>query len=312
MFDNSIVSFETLPYVGLSTSKAEELWSRWTHWERGEYDPRRETGPDDGGLTVMFDDFIVGWLVTNRVDAVGDDDDEWRKCLDACGIDTAIQDAIMDPNFNSLRRSKSCLYWAKETTEMRYRGLSETQRTISNPQQPNTPKTNFNNWPPLTTPGYTTLYNAVDRAQITNLLDQSGKLSRPETLLSSTPSDFSGTRSLYYFTPDHGLARYQAAYAKRRAPRESIAIISFLIPNTAIETLSPQEIQRVLYPSNDWKELFWRSPKQKPFPPHLRKYRDATLVIGTMAYGADALYQHVFSGEEGGRDFLTEHVEGVK
>lgn len=133
MSDISIVSLKTLIYVGLSIAKAEELWNRWTHWERGPYDPRRETDPDDGGLTVLFDDFIIGWSVTNRIDAIGTDDDhKWRECLDACGIDTATQDAIMDPKFAHIRRSNSCLYWAKETIEMRYRGLLETHHSTSN------------------------------------------------------------------------------------------------------------------------------------------------------------------------------------
>ncbi|OBT42966.1 hypothetical protein VE00_07199 [Pseudogymnoascus sp. WSF 3629] len=340
MSDTSIVSFDTLIYVGLSITKAEELWNRWKHWERGPYNPRRETDPDDGGLTVMFDDFIVGWSVTNRIDVVGNDgDDKWRECLDTCGINTATQDAIMDPKFTHLRRSKSCLYWARNTIEMRYRALSETHHSTSIPQQLTTPEIDSNNCPPPNTSGYITPFKAVDRAQITNLLDQTGKLSRLETLLSPPPSDFSGTRSLYYFTPDHDLALYHAAYAKRRAPRESIVIISLLIPNTAIKCLSPPEIQRVSYPSNDWKELLWHSRTQKLLPPHLRKYRDATLVIGTMAYGADAVYkgmktweevggesvfwegkggegevavQYVFSAEREGHDFLTEHVEDVK
>ncbi|KFY76579.1 hypothetical protein V499_03812 [Pseudogymnoascus sp. VKM F-103] len=339
MSDNSIVSFETLINVGLSITKAEELWNRWTHWERGEYDPHRETDPDDGGLTVMFDDFIVGWSVTNRVDAVGDNDDEWRDCLDACGINMPTQDAIMDPNFAHIRRSNSCLYWAKETIEMRYRGLSETQPSTSNSQQPTTPETDFNNQPPLNKPGYTTLFKSIDRGQITRLLDQNGKLDRTGAILTPAPSDFSGTRSLYYFTPDHNLARHQAAYAKRRAPRESIAIISLLIPNTAIETLPSPDLQIVSWPSNEWKELLWHSRNQKFLPPHLRKYRDATLVIGTAAYGAGAVYQgmrtweevgkenvfcvgkrgkgegavqYVFSAEREGYDFLTEHAEDVK
>ncbi|OBT55280.1 hypothetical protein VE04_04408 [Pseudogymnoascus sp. 24MN13] len=290
MSDNSIVSFETLIYVGLSITKAEVLWNRWTHWERGEYDPRRETDPDDGGLTVMFDDFIVGWSVTNRVDAVGDNDDEWRDCLDACGINMPTQDAIMDPNFAHIRRSNSCL------------GLSETQPSTSNSQQPTTPETDFNNQPPLNKPGYTTLFKSIDRGQITRLLDQNGKLDGTGAILSSAPSDFSGTRSLFYFTPDHNLARHQAAYAKRRAPRESIVIISLLLPNTAIETLSPPDLQIVSWPHNEWKELLWHSRNQKFLPPHLRKYRDAILVIGTAAYGADAVYQGMRTWEEVGEE----------
>ncbi|KFZ12729.1 hypothetical protein V502_06966 [Pseudogymnoascus sp. VKM F-4520 (FW-2644)] len=335
---SQIVSLETLIYVGLSSAKANELWVRWSNWPPT--GPRRETDPDDGfGYTVTFLDFIIGgYSVENTVDTAAEDDLEWRRCLDACGINTATQDTIMDPKFRKLRLSNSCLYRARDTIEMRYKGLE-------NLQQQSTAGIEADVWgspnaiAALDAPGYTTLYKAMDQARIARLFDQSGAVSRIETLLTSAPSDSSGTRSLFYFTPDHAVAEYHAAYAKRRAYYASIVIICLRIPNAEIETLAPPDIQRIFFPSNEWKELVWRSRTRRPLPPHLKKYREATLVVGTTACKADLVYdrmktweeiteenvfrvgkagqengaiQYVFSGEEDGHEFLTQHARGVK
>lgn len=335
---SQIVSLETLIYVGLSIAKAEELWNRWTNWPPTS--PRRETDPDDGfGSTVTFLDFIIGCSVENTVDTVAEDDLEWRECLDACGINTATQDAIMDPKFRYVRRSNSCLHWARDTIEMRYKGME-------NLQQLGTAGIEADIWGSPNaiaalddSPGYTILFKAIDQTRIARLLDQSGAVSRIETLLTSAPSDFSGTRSHFYFTSDYAISTYHAAYDKSRAPCEPIVIVCLRIPNAAIETLSPPDIQRISFPSNEWKELVWRKRTRRPFPPHLKKYREAALVIGTMAYKADLVYdrmktweevteenvfrvgkagqengviQYVFSGEEEGHEFLNQHARGVK
>lgn len=81
-----LISRDSLIYVGLSSSKADELWDKWTNWPST--GPQRETDPDDGcGLVVTFLDFLVGHSVGNTADAVTEEDDEWRSCLDKCGID---------------------------------------------------------------------------------------------------------------------------------------------------------------------------------------------------------------------------------
>ena len=51
-------------------------------------------------------------------------------CLDECGIDAETQDAIMDPAFSYLREGGgSCLFWVRDTVEMRFVGLEEVGRT---------------------------------------------------------------------------------------------------------------------------------------------------------------------------------------
>ncbi|OBT63587.1 hypothetical protein VE03_07318 [Pseudogymnoascus sp. 23342-1-I1] len=352
MIPASLVSLETLLYIGLCSEKANDIWSSWTTWQPTEpYGPRRETDPDDGfGLVVTFHDFIIGSVTTNKTDAVGTDDDRgWRQCLDACGINKATQEAIMVLNqkLNRLRRSNSCLYCIKDTINLRYRGLEELRHTLGIPQQPSTASIEASNWDsphPLNTPEYTTLFKPIDLAQTTNLLTQSNTLSNISPLLSPPPSDFSGgTRSSFHFPPSHDLAIHNAAYAKSRSPRSRIAILRLLIPSAAIESLAASDIQTVLWPSNEWRELVWRSRMRKPLPRYLRKYREATLVVGTVAWGGglvcqgmetweevgggwggecaeggggggeeDGVVQYVFSGEEEGREFLTENVEGAE
>ncbi|KAL5347535.1 hypothetical protein ACLOAV_007847 [Pseudogymnoascus australis] len=290
----TLISLETLHYVGLSSEKANDLWSRWTSWWPTEpYGPRRETDPDDGfGLVVSFHDFIIGWSVTNRVDAVGTDDDlKWPQ----------------------IRHTSATVHSRNRDQQL---GL------IYSPTAPDTP-------------GYTTLFKPVDLAQTTNLLTQTGTLSSISTLLIPTPSDFSGgTRCSFHLTPSHDLATLHAAYAILRAPTASIAILRLRIPNAAIANLAAPDIQRVFFPSSEWIELVWRSRTRSPLPQHLRKYRGATLVVGTRAYRADFVYQgmkmwegvgeenvlgvgegdveYVFSGEEEGCEFLTRHVEGAE
>ncbi|KAJ9299331.1 hypothetical protein DTO271G3_2953 [Paecilomyces variotii] len=375
----ALISYETLVYVGLSEAKATELWNQWTSWPA--HGPLRETDLDNGGWVVSFKDFIIGSF-ENRADAVEDNDQEWRACLNGCGIAVDVQNAIMDPRFKYLRLSQSCLYWINDTVNMRYAGLEDIQRSsleremqlqriatrpggnkggrqggsniatessssagqgerhVTGFQQQNTPGIGLDIWGSTSAiaardaPGHTVLFKALDQGRIAGLSDETATLDRISTLLSSAPSDFSGTRSLFYFTQDHHVAEYYAAYAKRRANYESIVIACVRIPNAAIESLSASDIQCIYWPSNEWKELIWRSRTVKSLPLYLRKYRQAILVIGTVSRKPDSVYhamnssqqvtetclfqvgpsgqnnltvQYVFSGEEEGREFLIKN-----
>lgn len=188
-------------------------------------------------------------------------------------------------------------------------------------------------------PGHTVLYKGMDKARINGLLDENGSLNQLGVILSSPPSDFSGSRALFYFTPDYKVAQYYAAYAKRRAIVESVVIICVWIPNNAIEVLQPPVIQRLYWPSTEWKELVWTCRTARALPKPLRKYRQATLVIGTISRkpndsyhqlpssehinesfilkvdgetGGQPAVQYVFSGEEEGRELLEDSISQIK
>lgn len=186
-------------------------------------------------------------------------------------------------------------------------------------------------------PGYTALFKGIDQPHIAGLFDNAEALARIQCLLSSAPSDFSGTRALFYFTPDYKVAEYDAAYSKRRANCESVVIVCLQIPNAAIESMSAPEIQRLYWPHPEWKELVWRCRTQQKLPSHLRKYRQALLIIGSISRKSNSVYhnlasweevtekhmlrvggaaghsgpaavQYAFSGEEEGHEYLVEHA----
>ncbi|KAJ4328177.1 hypothetical protein N0V84_001379 [Fusarium piperis] len=189
-------------------------------------------------------------------------------------------------------------------------------------------------------PGHVVLFKAIDQGRISGLLDDHGRLKQIETLRSPAPTDFSGTRSHFYFTPDFKVAQYYAAYAKRRANVESVVMVCITIPNHVIEGMEEGEIQRLYWPSPEWKQFVWYNRTAKALPRSLREYRTATLIIGTIARKPNSAYhqlrswedmseswvlkvdgqdgmktaiQYVFSGEEDGQDLLTQHVsENIK
>ncbi|KAF4982964.1 hypothetical protein FZEAL_1534 [Fusarium zealandicum] len=180
-------------------------------------------------------------------------------------------------------------------------------------------------------PGYTLLYKGMDQARLAGLLEDDGRLKNIAKLLSKSPTDFGGTRSLFYFTPDVKVAQSYAAYAKRRAKFESVVIVRMTIPNLAIDEMAEPNILRLHWPDDQWKQHVWHSRTQKPLPQPLRKYRDATLVIGTcsgkpnkefdnlsswedinesfvLKVKGKTAVQYVFSGQEEGRELLTMHA----
>jgi hypothetical protein len=69
-------------------------------------------------------------IFENRIDVDDDNDEqEWRACLNGCGIAVDVQNSIMHPFFEDLRLSESCLFWFKDTVRMRYAGLEDIQKS---------------------------------------------------------------------------------------------------------------------------------------------------------------------------------------
>ena len=384
----TLISYDTLGYMGLSVDKANEIWNEWTHWPAT--GPRREIDLDDGGLQITFIDFITARL-ENYEDMYDDNDTQWIQCLTMCGMCESAHEAIMDPNFKHIRLTRSCVFWIKDTLAMRYAGLEDVRRashhremelvhagaspgssgsssgsnrggrpggtsqhgsstrggmqaqgrrSVSGMQEQATPGISSVLWNSDTAmevsnvPGHTMLFKGMDQGRLAGLFNDSGEVQNIEKLLSSPPSDFSGTRSLFSFTPDYGVAEYYAAYAKRRANCESVVMVCLSIPKEAIDNLEEPDIQHLHWPSPQWKQLVWRSKTVKSLPKPLRKYRDALLIIGTISKGAERMFenmqtwedmtdacvlrvglstrgnpakQYVFSGEEEGREFLNGH-----
>ncbi|KAI1377139.1 hypothetical protein F4677DRAFT_459485 [Hypoxylon crocopeplum] len=337
----TLISRDTLRYLGHSLDKVDS---------------------NNGGLEITFIDFITARL-ENYEDACEDDDHQWHHCLAACGVSGSVQDAIMDPRFNDIRLTNSCLFWVKDTLAMRYAGLedisrashqremelagarpcgsgggdgssgrgsgrgkgaqesptkggtsSQKRRSVSGLQQQTTPGISLRLWNSETaielcnTPGYIVLFKITDQARIAGLFNDGGEVQSIEKLLSLPPSDFSGTRALFCFTPSYKVAEHYAAYAKRRANCESIVVVSLSIPEEVIANLEEPHIRRLHWPSPDWKQLVWHSRTTKSLPTPLRTYRDALLIIGTISKGAQRKYENFQTWEDMTAEACVLHV----
>ncbi|KJR86286.1 uncharacterized protein SPSK_02453 [Sporothrix schenckii 1099-18] len=175
-------------------------------------------------------------------------------------------------------------------------------------------------------PGYLVLYKGIAQSRMAGFWavdedadDEDSHATgqhRVEKLLSSPPTNFSGTSSLFYFAPDPNVAEYYAGYAKRRHDAETILIVTMKIKRDVLERLEGSgsdsndssttagRVVRLYYPSPQWKQLVWRSKTVRPFPKPLRKYRDALLIIGSASKGTERVFNAMASWEEIGNECI--------
>jgi hypothetical protein len=77
-----------------------------------------------------------------------------------------------------------------------------------------------------------------------------------------------------------------------------LTVIHLAIPNSAIESLSATELVRAYWPSEDWKKLVFHCRIAKRLPAELRKFKDAALIIGTIASKPNFVYEKMKSSDE--------------
>ncbi|KAK4214895.1 hypothetical protein QBC37DRAFT_282704, partial [Rhypophila decipiens] len=133
----------------------------------------------------------------------------------------------------------------------------------------------------INTPYCVTLFKCLDQRRAKELLTDDGTLhSLGAPLLSNPPSDCSDTSMKFYFTPNIKVAEYYASYAKTRIDVHSVVMAVVQIPNSAINTMPPNDVQRLFWPSDDWKEFVWHNRRNEDIiPSRLEKYADALLLI---------------------------------
>lgn len=294
------ISLQTLIYVGVSAEKVADVWERWTHFNDmgGPFIREGDSDTDIDSEQMPFIEFVIGHTVKSGLvgDASGDKDAEWRDGMNVCGISVETQDAIMDPHFAYLRRSNSCVYWARETINIRYAVLVNISYTREHgKEQQYVPVAPSGDWSSqhimaaYSTPGFVVLYKTVIQPRYCPLYDETGALADIRALYSPPPSDFSGVKMLICLTPDVEVVEYQASYIRRRAEHTPAGIVCLCIPTNAFKTLAGDGeescVQHLSWPSNEWKELVWYSRTDRTLPPRLSRYGDAALIAEPMAWG---------------------------
>ncbi|QUC18130.1 uncharacterized protein UV8b_02371 [Ustilaginoidea virens] len=330
------ISLATLEYLGFNSEKAREIWRKWQNWPSTP--PHRETDPpsDDDSLDpITFIDFILGHVGPQAQDVYDDDDSPWFEYMARCGINGELQEAIMDPRFKNVRLTNSCLYWLRDAIEVRYLGLqaievasrereqalqrmrsrpgshqqstaTSRQRNISGPLRDSvnisshTALSNAAILAAQNAPGELTLFKGIIHERI-RFREDNGRLDMI-CLSSRAQTDLFGLDSGFYFAVDRETAERYALWAKTKAASNLTVIIQIKIPNSAIETLPSNKVQRVYYDptGNDrtWEELIFCGRNGRQLPRHLRRFDEADLLIGTIASRPNRYYQGLRSYEQ--------------
>jgi hypothetical protein len=181
---------------------------------------------------------------------------------------------------------------------------SSGQRSISNTLRM-TPgissDTAFSNITRLTaqnSPSSITLYKGLDQARLNGFFNDSGDIVAWQRLLSAAPSDFLGREAGFYFAVHRDIAEYYVCYAKRRDGASSVVVIHLTIPNHKIESLSITQLQKTYWPSAEWKSLIWHCRTANKLPTELRKFKQACLIVGTIAKRPNKAYDKMNSPEQ--------------
>ncbi|KAF3076432.1 hypothetical protein CFAM422_001456 [Trichoderma lentiforme] len=311
---DQLVSLATIKYLGYDDETASQIWNKWIA-QAPEADPVPEIIPFYQ-FELTFMDYIVGYSYGHRYDpdlnANDDDDAKWYACLDRCGINKDTQEAIMDPVFRRTRLTEACIFWIRNTIELRYEALKssiqEASREVEQASQEGSTSQGTSRgeigarsdsetirktpWASQDTamseaalcatnvPGTITLYKGMDRSRLTRLYDSNGNLDDGRTLSSRPPTDLDGRTSAYCFAVDRDVAIEYAAFTKLRSDRTPVVIVHATFKKSTIESLSKNEIQQQYWPSSEWKRLVFFSRQMKRLSPDLKKFNQVSLIIG--------------------------------
>jgi hypothetical protein len=320
-----LISLATLEHLGYNTETARRIWEHWCKLPHGEPGSVWEDIYKD----VPFIEVAQGHI-DHLMDSCDPDDAQWTHCMDLYGVNSELQQAIMDPKFRQYRLTESCKFWVQDTFQLRYRGLQAVQETsrerdMASQREASRPEQSRSVGPSqrlisdslrmlpwlsretglsqaatsaANAPGNMTLYKGTDQALLSSLFDAYGRVDFG-CFISRRPSDFSARHSAdIYFAVDREVAEYYAFYAKRRSVCSAAVIVQMTIPHSVIESLSEPDIQRVYWPSTQWKSIVFHCRRAKKLPADLRKFQRAKLVIGTICRKPTVVITNLGSANE--------------
>jgi hypothetical protein len=228
----------------------------------------------------------------------------------------ALQRASSRPSQSGSRPSQSghvgragSSLGSSSTSRTEQRSISGTMRTAPGISS-NTAFSNVTQ-SARSSPGSITLYKGMDQARLDGFFNDSGEIVDWSMLLSTPPTDFLGREAGFYFAVDRDIAEYYACYAKRRDGVSSVVVIHLIVPNQMVESLSPTQLQKTYWPSAEWKNLIWHCRTMRSrLPAELQKFKQAHLIIGTIAKKPNKVYQRMNSAEEINDRCLLKTEEG--
>lgn len=329
---DTLISSATLIYLGFTKERAEFIWNQWTNWPYPrETDPENEDNPRGNMLYIEVILLHFGsYGSDDEYDTYSENNEEWTYCMDRYGINDELKATMMDPRFNSIRLTNSCLYWLRDTIEERYFGLEdiqaasyERQMAIQRPQEHlggsqyeqrwtiqeragkslHTSTSRFAMEAGHTQPGHIKLFKGISQRRLKDIVNPNDGSIDTSALMSYPQTDFLSRTGGGYFAVDRDMAVRYANWAKHRVKGGSAAILQITIPNSAIESLPADQVYKIYWDPNGidktWEKVIYYSRNGKLGPKDLRRLLNkATLIIGTIATGPNHHFGRMRSYEE--------------
>ena len=123
----SLISYETLRWVGLSEAKATEVWGQWLDWPSDGI--QREVDPDDGGLQIyLTSSSSVTPAMKPPPPPTMTTTKPGRPAWKRTGWTAKLSRPSWTPT-SATFFGQNRPFWAKNTIEVRYGGLQHAQAT---------------------------------------------------------------------------------------------------------------------------------------------------------------------------------------
>ncbi|PHH80950.1 hypothetical protein CDD80_5160 [Ophiocordyceps camponoti-rufipedis] len=316
----------TLRYLGFDEHTAARLWDRWQACSMPEFGCKEFSSfPDLFASTIGTEDcrqYNNTW---------SEDDGLWYECMDYMGLSTEFQQAIMDPDFRTIRLSQSCYYWVNNTIDMRWNNLLSVRMASlhrasqlekgSPPQHKSTicraplvsPFTAMSKPALKTAHGDSDslpLFKAVDLNEVESMLNDTG-----DTLDKSffdgysaryAVGDFCDSSGNRHFITDRDVAVMEASYIRRRQMVKSAAVAHITVDLHSLWDLPDDKIYTLYWPREDWKEVVTDSCNYSC--PDWAK--EASVMIGNMPRKPMDALRAMESGEELSHDDVWKNGAG--
>jgi len=268
-------SKETLEFFGLQPHVAEDIFNSWLRFQQTPGELGYEG--DSISFTVYYVKSIAriiedAWLPTH----------DWRRALAELGINRQLTDAIIDSNFDEVRKSRSASAWVIDTfrtsweflqgLDKRVRRKKDEQNGLVAPSPSTAPRPAID--------GRTMLHKGGAMTRLASVFREDGSL-HISRLFSPPPTDFHRERSDLLSFTELDIAKQYASFCQLRVPAEEGGVLTFAIPNELLGNFKEIEGQ-------DWQQLLWwarRRPESLDEidpPASLAGYLEAPLLIGVI------------------------------
>jgi len=112
-----------LRFLGLDEFTARDVWETWLTYNVGAYTAPNGHGHRNFHIEPLWRRYLIS--VTKYKESAESNSDDWSSLLKRWGISQELQDAILDPDFEDVRSTKSLYFWLDESFATRRNALDD-------------------------------------------------------------------------------------------------------------------------------------------------------------------------------------------